>query len=158
MVTFGQGEISSAFLETRISPRIFYASSAHYALREEARVEKVHATIIGRCANELSLVIPKRIEIWGSLLCDIFYSPCVERYMSNLLGKCERFGEFECISIDCTVKPTRPPVGETQHNRKRKLKESQAIRYDDQIHAIQIAREASGSVLRAEPVFSEKLA
>ena len=55
------------------------------------------------------------------------------------------------------MKPTRPLLGQTNHNRKRKLKESQAIPYHDQIHAIQIARGASGSVLCAEPVFSEKL-
>ena len=104
----------------------------------------MHTALIGRCANELSMMIPKRIQIWESARCDIFYSPCVERYMGNLLEKCDGVGEFECIGIDCAAKPTRPLLEQTHRNRHRKLKESQAIPYADQIHAIQVVRGASG--------------
>ena len=66
-------------------------------------------------------------------------------------------GESECIGIDCAVKPTRSLLGKTHRNTQRKVKESQAIPYADQIHAIQVVRGASGSVLCSEHAFSEKL-
>ena len=44
-------------------------------------------------------------------------------------------------------------VGKTKHDRDRKLKQDQSAPYDNQIRAINIARGASGAVLRASPLF-----
>ena len=137
--------------------RDFYIEAARAALREECRVERVQRDFIDKCASGVASIMPRRIQIWESLLCDIFWSPPISLRIKDLLRTCFEEGEFESISIDCTVKPTKPLVGQGSHNMPERAKREQAVPYSEQIHAIHVARGASGAVLCAEPMFSEKL-
>ena len=59
--------------------------------------------------------------------------------------------------MGCVVKPTMPLVGQSERNRNRKLKQAKSAPYENQIRAANIARGASGLVLFALPIFSERL-
>ena len=93
-------------------------------------------SFLDKCASDLGTLIPKRIEIWESVLSDIFYSPSVTQTLRDMVEKCNQADEFECIGVDCAVKPSRPLLGQSQHNKSRKTKQSQAAPYREQIHAI----------------------
>ena len=68
----------------------FYTEAARASFREEAMVGEVHATLLGRRANELSSTITKQIQIWEALIIDIFHSPSVERYIWLIFWKSAR--------------------------------------------------------------------
>ena len=79
----------------------------------------------------------------------------MEGVVRSRIDICRRGGEFENVTVDYTVKPTIPLVGQTGHNKKKKRKRRQAIPYMDQLHAVLILRGSSGCALLVEPVFSE---
>ena len=53
-------------------------------------------------------------------------------------------GEFEAVTVDSTVKPTRPLVGQLGRNKRKKEKREQSIPYAQQLHAVHVVRGASG--------------
>ena len=63
-------------------------------------------------------------------------------------------GEFESGTVDSTVKPARPLVGQLGRNKRKNEKREQAIPLAQQLPAVRVVRGASGSVLLAEPMFS----
>ena len=98
---------------------------------------------------------PKFVEVWEAILCDIFFSPAVETRVQGYIELCREGGEFENITVDCTVKPTLPLVGQIGRNRSCARKISHAAPNAEQLHAVHLVRGASGSVLMVDPMFSE---
>ena len=135
----------------------FYREAARISLDHEARIDKVQEQMLRLCENELGSLQPKHVEVWESILCDIFLSPQMDAKLLGMLDMCVDRGEFESVTVDSTVKPTRPLVGQLRHNKRKKEKRDQAIPYAPQLHAARVVRGASGSVLLAEPIISENI-
>ena len=119
--------------------------------------ERVVLHMVHLCGNELASLLPKFNHVWEAIAVDIFFSPHVEITFAGLLGRCRAEGEFTCLTVDSTVKPTLPLLGQVCHNRKRSKKLSQAVPYNDQLHAVRNVRGSRGSVLLVEPMFSENI-
>ena len=93
----------------------------------------------------------------GRLFSSIFFSPRVDLQFDNLLGKCLSNGEYIHLTVDSTVKPTLPLLGQVGHNKMKTKKTSQAVPYSEQLHGVHIVRGSRGSVLLVEPMFSENI-
>ena len=135
----------------------FYKAASKIALCNEGRIEQVQEQMAGLCTNELASLQPKFLLVWEDILCDIFFSPEMETRLFKYLEKARRGGEFETLTVDSTVKPTFPLVGQIGQNTKMSRKKLQAVPFQDQLHAIHVVRGSSGSVLLINPMFSESL-
>ena len=135
----------------------FYNSVYTLALTNQGRADRIKDEMSILCENELASLLPQFIHVWESILFDIFYSAAGEEELSRLLEICCDNGEFEYITIDCTVKPTLPLLGQVNHNKRLAKKKKQAVPYAEQYHAVLIVRGASGSALMVEPMFSENI-
>ena len=102
----------------------FYADLARAGGMVGGRIERAHAAMRTKCTNGIRYVLPQRIHIWDSDVCDIFASASAEWLFRDFLHQREENGEFERTSMGCAIKPTGPLVGQTKHNRHRKLKEA----------------------------------
>ena len=135
----------------------FYGEVAKIAIDHEARIDKVQEQMLRLCKNEIGPMRPKYVEVWESILCDIFLSPRLDAELLGMLDMCLDRGEFESVTVDSTAKPTRPLVGQLGRNMRKKEKRDQAIQYAQQLQAVHVVRGASGSVLLVEPMFSENI-
>ena len=135
----------------------FYDAVYRLATEEQGRVGKIQAIMQSKCRGELGSLQPKFIHVWEAILFDIFYSDGVCARISKLLDICRSHGEFESVTVDCTVKPTLPLLGQANHNVARSKKKSQAVPYAEQYHSVLIVRGSCGSALLVEPMFSENI-
>ena len=97
----------------------FYNEVCRNAVQEQGRVGQIMANMQNECENELGCLQPKYIHVWEAILFDIFYSEGIEDRISRILNICLIHGEFESITVDCTVKPTIPLLGQVNHNVKK---------------------------------------
>ena len=135
----------------------FYTNVARAAMLHECTIDRIQTHMISLCENELASLQPKFNHVWEAILIDIFFSKRMDLHFDNLLGKCLSNGEYTHLTVDSTVKPTLPLLGQAGHNRMKKKKLSQAVPYVEQLHAVHIVRGSRGSVLLVEPMFSENI-
>ena len=81
--------------------------------------------------------------------------PAVEKRLAGHIELRRKGGEFENITAGCEVKPTLPPVGQIGRNRGCDRKISHSVPHAEQLRAVNLVRRAIGSVLMADPMFSE---
>ena len=152
-----QNENSFRTLGYNIYSEAFYNQVFRSALSHQGRIDRIQSQMDDICANELGSLQPKFIHVWEAVLFDIFYSPGVEERLATMLEICRANGEFESITVDCTVKPTLPLLGQVNRNILKSKKKNQAVPYAEQYHSVLIVRGACGSALLVEPMFSENI-
>ena len=135
----------------------FYSEAARLAIDHQGRVQKAHEQMRKKCANGIASLQPKFIEVWEAIVCDIFSLtifgednaqptptlPCrwgVRKHHSGLQRE-------TYISL----------LGQVGRNRAKSVKKSQAAPHPEQLHAVNVARGTSGSILLPEPMFSENV-
>ena len=151
------GEERFRRLEYGIYSEDFYIVVARLAIDRQGRVRKAHEQMQKKCANGLASVHPKFIEVWEAIMCDIFTSPSLEEILRNLLQLPHAGGGFGNTTAGCIAKPTFPLLGQVGRNQAKSVKKSQAAPHHEQLHAVNVIRGTSGSILLVEPMFPENV-
>ena len=94
----------------------------------ECRIERVVLRMVDICDDELASLVPKFNHVWGAVMVDIFFSPHIELHMATKIEKRRAEGEFAYLTVDSTVKPTLPLLGQVGHNRKRSKNKAMQFR------------------------------
>ena len=100
-------------------PGCFFGEVAKIAIDHEARIDKAQGKMLRLCISDLGSPQPKYVDVWGSILSDIFLSPKMDSKLIGMIDMCVNRGEFASVTVDSTVKPTRPLVGQLGHNRRK---------------------------------------
>ena len=135
----------------------FYNEVARAAMANEGRIDNIQNEMMRICANDLSSMQPKYIHVWVAILFDVFSSTGMDLRLAKYLNMCHDGGEFEYLSVDSTFKPTFPLVGQAPSNCSNKIKQKQAVPYNEQLHTVHIVRGSCGSALLAHPMMSESI-
>jgi len=130
-----------------------------FALLNEARASKVYlrySVEATRAGNELAALIPKRASRWWhDLLADIMSSQAVARTHHALLSELVAAEEFTSISVDATVKPCFPLLGQHSYRASASLRAQQARPDSRCKYRVLTVRGRSAAPLLLRPVFSE---
>ena len=154
--------IDGAHLEPRIYAYGFYSDGfynevARAALANDGRIDSVQNAMMRLCANELSLLHPKYIHVWGSILFDVFFSTRMDMRLSKYICMCRDGWEFEYLYFDIAFRPTSPLVDHVGSNYRKKINQKQSTPFNEQLRTVHVVRGSCGSVLLFHPMLSESI-
>ncbi|CAE7810987.1 unnamed protein product [Symbiodinium sp. CCMP2592] len=94
--------------------RSFAEAIYRYMLVNNAKVYGLANAFHVSVANDLSSLLPSHAKDWWPMIEDVFNSPQIRDLRQNLLQECIASEEFQCISIDATMRCCLPIMGQAR--------------------------------------------